>query len=104
MKISIDGPAASGKTVVGKSVSNKLNLGFLDTGLMYRAATWLCLKNNIDVNNIVATTGIVCSASFQPRNENGEIAITINGETISQVLYTKEVNDSVSILAKIKIG
>lgn len=102
MKISIDGPAASGKTVVGKSVSNKLNLGFLDTGLMYRAATWLCLKNNIDVNNIGATTGIVCSASFQPRNENGEIAITINGETISQVLYTKEVNDSVSILAKIK--
>ena len=102
MKISIDGPAASGKTAVGKSVSNKLNLRFLDTGLMYRAATWLCVKNNIDLDNIVETTKIVCSTSFRPTSENGETAITINGEIVSRALFTEEINSAVSILAKIK--
>ena len=102
MKISIDGPAASGKTVVGKSVSDMLNLRFLDTGLMYRAATWLCLNNNIDLGNVKATTQIVCSGIFQPTNVNGQIGITINGNPIDQNLYTKEINESVSILSKIK--
>lgn len=102
MKISIDGPAASGKTTVGKSVSKKLNLRFLDTGMMYRAATWLCLDNKIDVKNIIATANIVCSASFQPTNETGEEAIKINGETVVSALFTQEINESVSILSKIK--
>ena len=102
MKISIDGPAASGKTVVGKSVSEKLNLRFLDTGLMYRSATWLCLHNNIDISDIKATTQIVCSGIFQPTNVNGQIGVTINGNPIDQNLYTKEINESVSILSKIK--
>ena len=102
MKISIDGPAASGKTVVGKSVSEKLNLRFLDTGLMYRAATWFCLHNNIDISDIKATAQIVCSGIFQPTNVNGKIGITINGNPINQALYTKEINEYVSILSKIK--
>jgi len=102
MKISIDGPAASGKTTVGKSVSKKLNLRFLDTGMMYRAATWLCLDNNIDVENIIETADIVCSASFQPTNETGEEAIKINGETVVCALFTQEINESVSILSKIQ--
>tara|TARA_B100000686_G_scaffold341242_1_gene418344 strand:- start:2682 stop:3338 length:657 start_codon:yes stop_codon:yes gene_type:complete len=102
MKISIDGPAASGKTVVGKSVSDKLNLRFLDTGLMYRAATWLCLNNNIDIGNVKATTQIVCSGIFQPINDKGEIGVTINDNPVHQDLYTKEINASVSRLSKIK--
>jgi len=102
MKISIDGPAASGKTVVGKLVSEKLNLKFLDTGLMYRAATWFCLHNNIDISDIKATAQIVCSGIFQPTNVNGQISVTINSNPIDQDLYTKEINESVSILSKIR--
>jgi cytidylate kinase len=102
MKISIDGPAASGKTVVGKSVSKMLDLTFLDTGLMYRAATWICVKNDIDMENIMATTQIVSSTNFEPTSENGRDAITVNGETLSQELYKKEINESVSLVAKIK--
>ena len=37
--ISIDGPAASGKSAVGKMLSLQLKYNFLDTGIMYRAVT-----------------------------------------------------------------
>ena len=38
--VAIDGPVASGKTTVGTCVAKRLSYAFLDTGLMYRAATW----------------------------------------------------------------
>ena len=33
--IAIDGPAASGKSAVGKLLADKLSYSFLDTGIMY---------------------------------------------------------------------
>lgn len=39
MRIAIDGPASSGKSSVGHLVAQELGVGFLDTGLLYRAIT-----------------------------------------------------------------
>ena len=41
--ISLDGPVASGKTVVGRELARRLAFRYLDTGVMYRAITWLAL-------------------------------------------------------------
>ena len=35
----IDGPSGSGKSTTAKLLANRLGLGYLDTGAMYRAAT-----------------------------------------------------------------
>ena len=43
--IAIDGPVAAGKTMAGRELAKQLNLRYLDTGVMYRAITWLALKN-----------------------------------------------------------
>ena len=48
--ITIDGPAASGKGTVAKSIANDLNLFYLETGIFYRAIGKLFLVNN--KNNI----------------------------------------------------
>ena len=45
--IAIDGPAASGKTVVGQQLAARLEWDFLDTGIMYRALTWLALERGL---------------------------------------------------------
>ena len=37
--ITIDGPAASGKSTVARGVAKKIGAVFLDTGAMYRAVT-----------------------------------------------------------------
>ena len=49
--IAIDGPVAGGKTAVGRELAQTLGFGYLDTGVMYRAITWLALKNGIPVDN-----------------------------------------------------
>ena len=46
--IAIDGPAGSGKSTITKLIAKKLNLLYLDTGAMYRALSWLLIKEKID--------------------------------------------------------
>ena len=42
--IALDGPVASGESVVGREVARRLAFRYLDTGVMYRAITWLALR------------------------------------------------------------
>jgi cytidylate kinase len=52
MRIAIDGPASSGKSSVGRLVAEELGIGFLDTGLLYRAIT----RRAIDLGWFTAPT------------------------------------------------
>ena len=45
--IAIDGPVAAGKTVVGRALAQRLGCKYLDTGVMYRAVTWLASKSGL---------------------------------------------------------
>lgn len=60
--IAIDGPAASGKSTLGLKLAAELGYLFFDTGLMYRAITWIALDHNIDVNDEQAVTALAESS------------------------------------------
>jgi CMP/dCMP kinase len=44
MIVAIDGPAGSGKSTVAQTLARRLGFFYLDTGAMYRALTWLALR------------------------------------------------------------
>jgi cytidylate kinase len=54
--IAIDGPAASGKSTIGKRLADELGYLFFDTGVMYRAITWIALQRGEDVCDEAAVT------------------------------------------------
>jgi GTP-binding protein len=45
--IAIDGPSGSGKSSTAKAIAVRANWNYLDTGALYRAATWIALKENV---------------------------------------------------------
>ncbi|GAC1423401.1 MAG: (d)CMP kinase [Candidatus Velthaea sp.] len=49
--VAIDGPSASGKTVVSRALAARLGTLYLDTGAMYRAVAFLALRNALDLDN-----------------------------------------------------
>ena len=56
--MAIDGPSGSGKSTVSRRVAARLGLRFLDTGAIYRALTWWCLDQGVDLADqaaVVAT-------------------------------------------------
>jgi cytidylate kinase len=55
--VALDGPASSGKSSVGAAAAKELGYRFCDTGLLYRAVTWLALDRGIaaaDATGLVA--------------------------------------------------
>ena len=56
--IAIDGPAASGKSTLGLKVAEALGYLVFDTGVMYRAVTWIALDHDIDVQDEAKVTAL----------------------------------------------
>ncbi|MEO6836277.1 MAG: (d)CMP kinase [Candidatus Tumulicola sp.] len=63
LQITIDGPAASGKTTVARLVARRLGVLYLDTGAMYRALAYEALQTRTDADNGAALARL---AAAQP--------------------------------------
>ena len=50
IRVAIDGPAGVGKSSTSKALAKYFNYAYLDTGAMYRACAWWCLKSGIDLD------------------------------------------------------
>ena len=100
-QIAIDGPVASGKTAVGKLLSEKLGWRFLDTGLMYRAITWLALDEKIDVSNHEKLVTIAMNSQIQLIPSDRGDRFIINENDITDSLRNRDVERSVSLISQI---
>jgi cytidylate kinase len=50
MIVAIDGPAGAGKSTVARLLAARLGFRYLDTGAMYRALTWLALRDSVPLD------------------------------------------------------
>ena len=100
-QIAIDGPVASGKTAVGRGVSKALKWNFLDTGVMYRAATRSILDSGISFEEDSTIIETVKITSIEVESSRGSEKILINGIDKTSTLKTLEIDRAVSIISKI---
>ncbi len=56
--VAIDGPAASGKTTIANQLAERWKYLFFDTGVMYRAVTWLALEKQIPIKDESAVSAL----------------------------------------------
>jgi len=98
--IAIDGPAACGKTTVGKLLARKLGYRFVDTGAMYRALTWEALRVGLDIDDESALVELAESTKIELPTDGGE-GVIVNGYRIDRELRSPEVDFGVSPVAKV---
>jgi len=98
--IAIDGPAASGKSTLGRRLAGALGYLFLDTGLMYRAVTWLTLDRGINVRDEAAVTALAQNASIDVRpastSDGRACDVLVDGRDITWELHRADVEANVS--------
>ena len=102
IQIAIDGPASSGKSTVAKIIAKDFNYTYLDTGAMYRAATYMALRNHLTENDVdeIVTLLETYSISFG-RSENGEQLVFVGDVDVTHPIRENEVTNNVSWVAAI---
>ncbi len=100
--VAIDGPVASGKTSVGARVADRLDYAFLDTGLIYRAATWKALHSGVDVQDESGLSGMTESMLITLSGSGGRNRMIVDGTDVTDNLRTADIDRNVSAVSAVK--
>src|SRR4030066_30140 len=98
--ITIDGPAASGKSTLGRRLAEALGYLFFDTGVMYRAVTWLALQRGIDVRDEAALTALAEKTQIDvapaSKSDGRACDVLVDGQDITWEIRLRKVESNVS--------
>ena len=89
--ITIDGPAASGKSTAARLLAERLGASFLDTGAMYRAVTLAAIQAGIDMSSEEKLLRVLNDAEFQFSSKAGKMAVCIDGVDVTEQIRGPEV-------------
>lgn len=97
--IAIDGPSGSGKSSVSRAVATELRLRYLDTGAMFRALTWWCVQQGVDLTDEArvaqAAIDLPLTMGTDPRDPHVRVAES----SVDEAIRTPQISGVVSAVA-----
>ena len=99
MTITIDGPAASGKSTMARLLAEKLDADFLDTGAMYRAVTLAAMQAGVDLKDPLRLLEIARTHDFRFSVESGRTAAFLDNVDVTDRLRDPEVTANARYIA-----
>jgi CMP/dCMP kinase len=97
MIIAIDGPAGAGKSTVARCLAERLGVRYLDTGAMYRAVTWLALREEVGLDD-GERLGALAAANPVELDAAGGVAIA--GEDVTAAIRETGIDRAVPVVAQ----
>ncbi len=99
MIVTIDGPAAAGKSTVARRLARELGFHYLDTGATYRAVTWKALQQGIDFDNPDQLVQLANNTSIQFVKQDGDQRVVCDGVDVTDEIRTPDVTKNIHYLA-----
>ena len=95
--LAIDGPSGSGKSSTSKAIAIRANWSYLDTGALYRAATWLALENKTSEEETLVD---LLEQNLITFNTNpNDPRIFVNDKDLTDEIRLHRINDVVSSIS-----
>lgn len=105
LTVAIDGPAGSGKSTVAQRLAAQLEYLYIDTGAMYRAATWVALEKRANLEDTEKVVNLVKEATIELKtpdeSSGGRVRVFVNGSDVSMIVRSRIISKCVSIVAAI---
>lgn len=101
LAIAIDGPASSGKSSIGAALASALGYRFLDTGLLYRALTWLALRRGVGPADVPGLVALSASLHLEPDASGRVERVLVDALDVTDEVRAPDVDARVSELARI---
>lgn len=100
--ITLDGPAASGKSSIARRVAQHLGFTYVNTGNMYRAMTWAVLQAGVDPQDADAVRDAAAAITLESPVVEGKTQVRVSGSTLGDgELNSDPVNRAVSLVARV---
>lgn len=99
--IAIDGPAASGKSSVARALAQRLGFAYVNSGAMYRAATWYILQRGVNPRDGALIAAVAERAQIVSALDSNESRIEIDGINPAAHLHDEPVNHAVSMVSSV---
>ncbi|MDO5048316.1 MAG: bifunctional cytidylate kinase/GTPase Der [Actinomycetaceae bacterium] len=99
LSIAIDGPSGSGKSTVSREIARILDIGYLDTGAMYRALTWYCLDAGLPLEDHDAAAGAADSFPLTLTTSPDDFRVHVGDEDVTEAIRESRISNEVSKVA-----
>ncbi len=97
MIVAIDGPAGAGKSSVARALAARLGFHYLDTGAMYRALTWLALRDGVALDD---GPGLAALAESFPITFGDPETVSIANVAVTLAIRESVIDASVPVVAR----
>ncbi|MHC4646613.1 MAG: (d)CMP kinase [Planctomycetota bacterium] len=97
--VTIDGPAASGKSTVARLLAKKLDASFLDTGAMYRAVTLAAMQAGIDMRDEGQLQSVLQNSKFEFAARQDRTTVRIDGADVTERIRRPDVTAGARYIA-----
>lgn len=97
--VAIDGPSGSGKSTVSRLVAERLGLAYLDTGAMYRAATWWALHRGVPLTDADAVAALVRDMPLVMGVDPRSPGVHVGGTDVGEAIRDTAISAAVSAVA-----
>jgi cytidylate kinase len=98
--VSLDGPSSSGKSTVGAGAALRLGYRFCDTGMLYRAVTWLALERGVDLDDEAALVALVPEVELTADAQGRMTRVVVARTDVTERVHVPEVDRHVSQVAR----
>ena len=98
--VALDGPGSSGKSSVGAAVAAALGVRFLDTGLLYRALTWLSLERGLEPEDGTAIALLAAEIDLGADEAGRLTDVIVDGCDVADRIRTPRVDRAVSAVSR----
>jgi cytidylate kinase len=99
--VAIDGPGSSGKSSVGAAAARELGYRFCDTGLLYRAVTWLALQRGVAADDAAGLVGLVGQVEFAPDEQGRLQRVLVDDVDHTADVRGPDVDEAVSAVSRV---
>ncbi|MBS0622780.1 MAG: (d)CMP kinase [Verrucomicrobia bacterium] len=102
MIVTIDGPSGAGKGSAAKALAKRLGFSYVDTGAIYRALSYLSLREGVDPREEKEVIALLDHFDFRTEIQGGKRHYYLDQEEITAVIRTPAVTERVSAVSAIE--
>jgi CMP/dCMP kinase len=98
--VTIDGPAASGKTTVSRLVAEQFGWAWVSTGAFYRGLALVAARENVSLDDETALANLCVSTIWAVQMTAEQTLVILRGKDVTSEIYSEENGSAASFISR----